>query len=140
MRFRPVDQLRDLCKEESEGEAGGGVGASSYAENLRVRCGVAQSTMRAARRVAKSCGGVAHLVEAELLGPLAEDKEHGVDDVGLATTIGANHGRKPLPPPALQVSPRDPGQSSQRARGLAHDHAAAPANARPGLAWFNPLP
>jgi len=37
-----------------------------------------------------------HLVEAELLSALAEDKEHGINDVGLATAVGPHNRREPL--------------------------------------------
>ena len=43
--------------------------------------------------VLEGVGGVdqlGHLVEAELLGALAEDEEHGVDDVGLAGSVGTD--------------------------------------------------
>ena len=36
------------------------------------------------------------LVQAELLGALAEDEEHRIDDVGLAASVGANHGGERL--------------------------------------------
>ncbi len=38
----------------------------------------------------------AHLIQAELLGIFAEDEEHGVDDVGLAGTVGADDGGEAL--------------------------------------------
>lgn len=36
------------------------------------------------------------LVEAQLLGALAEHEQHGVDDVGLAAAVGAHHARERL--------------------------------------------
>ena len=37
-----------------------------------------------------------YLIEAELLGTLAKDKEHGVDNVGFAAAVGPHHRRKSL--------------------------------------------
>ena len=47
------------------------------------------------RIVLEGVGGVdelGHLVEPELLGALAKDEEHGVDDVGLAGSVGTDDG------------------------------------------------
>jgi hypothetical protein len=45
---------------------------------------VCDITMRRDVFLAASC---AYLVEAELLGPLAEDEQHGIDHIGLATAV-----------------------------------------------------